>query len=369
VTTPDEEPQCTLEQFWSMAQTICANVAVFQPDLTIGLAHGGWALLYAAQVAWQAACRAPFPPMLRLNMGNEKHKRMETSPNLPRPFITWMCDTWDCAAALAWTAQQADWQVELAGMVAGVLGRKRKPRRILAVDDFIHEGGTYTRTLGLLNTTFPRADVRFLATLMEWRPPLMKEWLRRHHSDLFEHLTTTPPPQAQDSRRRLYHEYSADMRWLAAGTEDDPVGPESLAWRRITPASPRLRKLETLLPCEEWLKAPGWIYATIADYVRRRAGEDGWSPQDVHGRRDDLGYMVIGSTQRIMIHILLHGQVTRRDVVADCRMSRNRAHRVLRRLVRQRQIKQAGEGQATHYVGTTWEERYGKESGAEGEAT
>jgi hypothetical protein len=44
VTTPDEEPQRTLEQFWSMAQTICANVAVIQPDLTIGLAHGGWAL-------------------------------------------------------------------------------------------------------------------------------------------------------------------------------------------------------------------------------------------------------------------------------------------------------------------------------------
>ncbi len=358
MTSPDKDAQRTLEQFWEMAQSICATVAVFQPDLAIGLAHGGFPLLYAAQVAWREACRTPFPPMLRLNIGWEKRDRMARGHT---PYVEWPEEAGTDAAVLAWTARQSDWQAELAGLVAGVLGPNRTPERILAVDDFYFEGITWLQTVGLLEATFPGVDARFMVTQMEWRPPLMKELLRRHHPEVYEYLAT---PSSQDERRTLDDSYSMDLRWLATGSEDD-LGPDSLAWRRISPDSPTMSRLTALLPSEELMRAPTWIYATIAAYVRRRAGEEAWSPLAAHGEPGEVNAgLTIAPVQRIIRHLLLHRRIARRDVVATCRLSRNQAHRLLRKLARRREIKKRGKGQATHYVRTSAQERDGQRRGA-----
>jgi hypothetical protein len=148
-TTPAQESFTrTLDQLFQIARAICKDIVLFQPDLVIALAHGGWAPLRAAQALWNETRPTPFPPVLVTNLGRENLDRYDRiRASVPcvniSPFVADYAGNHEIVYFLAWLTQQTDWQDELFQQVLDALGSDQPPDRILVIDDTIWEGGTF----------------------------------------------------------------------------------------------------------------------------------------------------------------------------------------------------------------------------------
>lgn len=167
--TPSMPIQTLLDRFFDIATQICDEILAFKPDVVIVLMHSGWMPLYAGMELWNRTQKAPFPPIVRANLGREKLKRfneLEGSSTVTDSFAGEMESSDVIAFFLAWLYDQTNWQQDLQLRIQEAIGDEITPR-ILIVDESVYEGTTWLLTLGLLSLVYPKADVRFYSAEIE----------------------------------------------------------------------------------------------------------------------------------------------------------------------------------------------------------
>ena len=326
-----------LGRFWAAATTICTDVALLHPDLTVGLLRTGWAPLFAARVLWEHVCDTPFPPALPINFGIEKQiSRI-------RPFFNgWDRSHEEEGRFLTWMARQHDWQQELRELVAVASSQQTTPRRVLVVDEFVYSGTTRIAVLGLFLTTFPRAKTRFLRGMAaNWKAPLTQAWMERYYPrTLARMLAAAGCPKAK---------IPYPVNQIASGTED--VHPESLYWRRISREGKLMAELTQHLPYEAWMECPVWINTTIARYVRWRADRTGWTPQvGLRENRNQPTSDRLNNKTLLWYQLHKQGQVTYRDVCRIFGISAKKSKYFLERMARSGELYQIGDEPMSHYT-------------------
>jgi len=330
------------------AQVICAQIESTQPDLVIALLHSAEAQLRAVMALWEETHTAPFPPVVRTNLGKEKLDRyMLLRDRLGRgAFNELLFGSADAAHLLAWVADQRIWQEELVAQVEAVMGQGAQPSHILVVDDFYFEGATWILTLGLLRQAFPQAETQQVAGyLKEWRQSMSLHWLHDHYPDAWARLVAAGQAERQ---RGTYPTCLDAPGWIATGTDD--IHAESLYWQPITAAHEVVQSLATFLPAETWLTMPGWIYATIEAFVRRRARE-GLAPVSLQGAWKTFHLLPrrLTPTLLMLAHAWREHRVARREVVTLARITPREATRLLQAWAKHGFLIRRGRGGGTYY--------------------
>ena len=184
---PKDEFDNRLQELLSIGHSACLEIKQFQPDLVVILLHSGWVVYQAAYAIWQRTEQAPFPPVLPVNIGREKEIRYkEHRRELPFSRVGVLAgrytDSGEIGYFLNWIAEQKDWiswiqeRVSKIGLTGGQI------QRILILDDGYFEGGTFYLGQQLFESSFPGAQVHFLAGFaFEWRHELSQPWLDQHH--------------------------------------------------------------------------------------------------------------------------------------------------------------------------------------------
>lgn len=253
-----------LSEFWRDALHNCMAIAEYQPDLLIGLAHGGSTPTRATVHLWQRLMRSPAPPVLYTNLGSEKLVRYQAYRHAqgvaaPHAGIHFSPDVQ--SDLMEWIPRQADWLNEFRTQILSVTGQ-RIPDTILVIDETVQEGRAMLLSLSLLEALFPLAQALFMdGPYISWRETFAWCWLKM----------TQPAAHAEVARRT--RQDSGD-RWridnllktLAAGTED--VHHESFAFRYLDEDSECLQVLSEILPAATWLSMQVWIEAQIEAHFR-----------------------------------------------------------------------------------------------------
>jgi hypothetical protein len=161
-----KEFEFCLDALYWLGRGACDEIRDFDPDLLLVLAHGGWGVLWAIQVCWQATQEATLPLVLATNLGREKIERYYgIRDGLPcvsiNPFVADYAQEPEVGYFLDWVSQQIDWQEQLRSQVLDALDG-RTPRRILVLDDTTWEGGIYRLALipSPQNTRFRKTSDR-----------------------------------------------------------------------------------------------------------------------------------------------------------------------------------------------------------------
>jgi hypothetical protein len=251
-----------LEQLYQTAQAICQVIDAFQPDLIVALAHGAWGVLWAVETYWMSSKgEQSLPPVMVTNLGREKMERYErVRENLPcariSPFVADYAGEEEVGYFLSWVEQQQDWIEQFRQQAQAVI--RTDPERILILDDTMLEGCTYRLAIGLAETAFPKAAVRFInGNVLAWRSELTYPWLEK---------------QIPDWSEKQHWMIAKILYFLATGTEDIHI--DSLAWEPITRQSPIIEKASVYLPAEKWLELPGWMMHTIQAHAQERYQRD-----------------------------------------------------------------------------------------------
>lgn len=246
------EYQDTLHELLSIASSARYEIKRFQPDFVVILLHGGWAVYHAARALWEQNEQAQFPPIFPINLGREKEKRYKAHRmTLPISrfsiFAGIYSDSGEIGYLLNWISQQQDWIEWIRNQANHIGFNQVQVHRILILDDGYFEGGTFYLAQQLFESSFPGAEVHFLAGhVFEWRSELSKPWMDQHQVVLPE-----------DPTRAIPHAI-----WcLATGSAD--VDPASFDWQPLHKDLPDLQPLAPYLPLETWLELPGWIHQQI----------------------------------------------------------------------------------------------------------
>lgn len=335
-----------IEQLYKTARAICVEIADFQPDLVVVLAHGGWGVLWAVEAYWVASRGGqPFPPVMVTNLGREKMERYErVRENLPCahifPFMGEYAGDQEVGYFLAWLAGQQDWIEQFRQQAQAA--RSTSPERVLILDDDMMEGCTYRLSIGLAEAAFPKADVHFINGLvLAWRSELAYPWLAKHI-----------PDWSEAKHEKITHA----LYYLGPGTEDIHI--ESLEWKPITAQSPVMEEVRALLPPEKWLELPGWMMQTIQAQVQERYQRDAQAQTAVdagQARQEDTKTPVIenrGITcdEAILQYVWLHGSITRREAEALFAPYQPPLDRILRGLLEFGTLISEGTGSARCYI-------------------
>ncbi len=251
--------QTTLNRFFLAAADICNEILDFQPDVVIGLMHAGWLPLYAGRELWQRTQKAPFPPIVRANLGREKLKRfddLENRPGVSTRFVGQYDSDESLAFFLAWLYDQTHWQEELRILIEESTGGI-SPKCILVVDEFISEGSTWLLTLGLLNLIYPQVRVRFYNANIEFKDAFLMEWINTQHPELLRTNLISP------NERLLTSHPSRDVATqMVLGIEDVDI--ESLYWKVIGPPHAGLTSLSEYLPVSTWMELPRFVEQAVS---------------------------------------------------------------------------------------------------------
>lgn len=253
--------QPKFDKMWRSACRVCDNILAYQPDLLLVLMHSGWGPVFAAQIIWQQTQSRPFPPVARTNLGREKIDVFESAifGEISATFVGEYSPDEDIDQFLDWVASRADWQAQLRQQVVNAMQTDCNPKRILVVDDCIHEGSTGIVTLGLLNCVYPEATLRFL-NAHSWNHGDYLELMLKVLGSQAEVFSTGKfPPSAIETQ----------LRRIAIGSED--VFTDSLDWQSISVNSPSVQALREYRLPAEWVQISQTIYAIIGDFISERA--------------------------------------------------------------------------------------------------
>lgn len=256
-----------LNDFWRVALHNCKIIASHQPDLLIGLAHGGSTPTRATAHLWQKITGKPAPPVLYTNLGSEKFGRYRDdcrAQGLPAP-CQGLVDDDDQFRYRTWIAAQTDWLDEVRAQILNVTGQ-RVPDTILVIDETIAEGRALLLSLTLLELLFPLAQASFLdGPYFKWRDACAWCWLKMTQPAAYVTLVAR---KEQDSR--AFWDIHFTLSALASGTED--VTDDSFAFRYIDEESACLQPLTPILPAATWLSMQVWIEAQIEAYFQQQIG-------------------------------------------------------------------------------------------------
>ena len=326
------------------AHAVAAEVARFQPDLVVGLAHSGWLPVLAAQAVWEVQQARPFPPTLRINFGREKlatyfglwgdsdvgNNPLDYGEDIFLGHILW------------WVTKHTGWQTALQEMVAQAMPGQM-PQRILLVDECIHEGTTYFPAAGLFATVFPQADVRFVAdNLIFWGNTATMAWLHQHHPQT--ERTLAPYLSKVDNKEwEQALPLNSALRWVAAGSED--VDADSLVCAPIDQNSRTVARLSPYLSAAEWLQVAPWAHDTILNHVRQQAREpEAVQPCSID-RRDGMYWQLA-----ILQQLWQAGALSRRELLRLSSKPEAETQRWFEGLLQAKEIVPVGWGRATRYL-------------------
>jgi len=325
-----------LEGIWWLAKSICDETCSFEPDLVIGLAHGGRLPLHAAQVLWRETHAEPIPATLALNLGREKKARycqLCEILDLP-PLDGEYSNDIIIGHFLSWIARQHRWQDELREQVASVLGPGVAPLRVLVCDEFIHYGDTWILALGLLRSTYPVAQTRLVAGHCQWRYDLGRVWLEGHHPGVY------PQIEAEHTALCKKEPWGGVLRYLdqiALGSED--VDPESLAWQPIDANSVVVQRLREYLSPEEWLALPRWVETVVEAHMRTRAHEVGPAEEEPACPAESR---TLHPEYLICQHVCEHGRISLQEATSICKLPQKQVVQHLQWLVEYNQLHKKG---------------------------
>lgn len=235
--------------FYDLAMAASDEIEVFNPEIIIPLAHGGWGVLWAVEALWSEIKTIPLPPTLVLNIGREKLERYKTiRPDEEwvhtYPFVAEYAGGIENGYFLAWLSKQTDWQDFLRAKVLHQLNGQF-PKRIMVLDDGNFSGGTYRIILGLLQDVFPEADSSMLVgDGFEWKEEIAQIWLDKMGFSIEDQVKLIP-----------------EVCKLVTGTVD--TDPDSLDWKTITADHPHLSHLSQYIPAEKLLALAEWTREQI----------------------------------------------------------------------------------------------------------
>lgn len=310
----NEDTRLTMQELLCLAAAACAEIKRFQPDFIAVLLHGGWVVAHAALALWQKTEQAPFPPILPVNIGREKLKSYERqNPDLPfrthRLFLGFYADYGEIGHFLNWAERQEDWIAWIRERVEQIGLAEQPVGKILILDDRVHEGSTFFLSRQLFETSFPKAEIHFLAEeWLEWRHSLSRPWLEQHQVALPE-----------DHLHPAHH-----ALWVIASGSTD-IDPDSLDWQPVSAGIPELQPLAELLPLETWLELPGWIQKQI-----RQAAQTCDSPcpgDDWHARHFTRELTTV---ELLFRHLWRHGSINTKELAQIAGVSLYIARKELR---------------------------------------
>ena len=299
----------TLEALYQLGRRVCSEVENFQPDLVIGLAHSGWMPVTVASTLWSEIHVASFPPTLRTNIGHEKYAIYQERFQPPMPAY---CCSECCGNSpdrlghyLAWIADQRRWQEVLRSQMRAAY--PYPPARVLVVDDLFGGRRTCYIALGLLETLYPRAEIRMIAGERDLTNAFIEAWLSQFAPALGRQIAPLHEPQ---SRTRYAHPLYEQLKPLISGSED--IVPQSLKWRPLTPQSAAVKALDGLVEPETILAAPAWASSLACQYaLQRQHGE-------IPGSEDDTSLRQAAFTTqpaaRLFRQAWLNNGITRREI-------------------------------------------------------
>ena len=320
---------------WLSACRVCDNILDYQPDLVLVLMHSGWGPVFAAQALWQLTQSRPFPPVARSNIGREKIGIFENAHHLDTTsfFVGEYSSTIDIGKLLAWLTSRTDWREQLRQQVAEVMPSANDPGRILVVDDTIHEGSTAILTLGLLEWSYPQADVRFLNA---------DSWYRSDYRE-FMLAALVPGDELFPDGKLPSDEVKNHLASVAVGSEN--VAEDSLCWQPVSLDSPAVQALSSYRPARYWMMASRQIYSIIAREVASRAAGYVRKATDLYYLRFELN-----KTWLIMRDVWLYNGITRRQVEQRYGLSTQEVKRLLGSWVEYQDVVITRRGRWARYV-------------------
>ncbi len=240
--------------------------------------------------------------------------------------------TFEVGKYLAWVATRADWHAQLRSQIEEALQSTDPPRRILVVDDVIHEGSTILMTTEMLYRLYPQAETCFLGIGSLFSSEYGDYMLKN-----FPKVTALFPDGAvpPDERPHLIR--------VAIGSED--ITEDSLDWRPISVDSPSVQVLSKYLPASEWVEFSQSVFASIADYIKAQSGsyEPGEpEPEYLPFRFKKEWY--------ILRDVWLENRITRRQIEARFGLSTWKTRKILKLLLKYGDLTIEGRGRSTHYV-------------------
>lgn len=329
----ESEYESRLDQLLSIGSAVCQEIMRFQPDFVAILLHGGWLIYHAARVLWQRTEQAEFPPILPINLGTEKVERYKAH-RLTLPisryhiFAGIYSDSGEIGYFLNWVTQQQDW-IDWIRDEAGKMGFGRSQiHRILILDDTYFEGSTFYLAQQLFESSFPGAEVRFLAGhVFEWRHDLSQPWVEQHQVVLPNDPTRTIP----------------NAIWcLATGSAD--VAPDAFDWQPLHKDLPVLQPLAPYLPLETWLELPGWIRTQVdlaaQEWVRSNKMDERSPSIWDHG---------FNPVDLLFRHIWKQGSIQSTEFTQIANISLQEARQILRKYYEMGMLTLCGSGRTRRY--------------------
>ncbi|MBP7961465.1 MAG: hypothetical protein KBG20_03845 [Caldilineaceae bacterium] len=313
--------------FWYTAQMNCALIDHFQPELIIGLAHGGILPTKVTETAWSSLTDRPFPPILYTNLGREKidYYKDWCKVNGGHPgFIGEQSGLEGILHFLDWLPSRVDWQDELLHQIEATLGADVEPGVIMVIDEMAALGNTMLLTLGLLEILYPMAETHFVDHVyFQWRSDLGQLWMKEHHPQVLEHILAEAEQGAWADLHAIYR--------IMSGTED--IDPVSLSFRPLSPENEDVQRLVKYLPAETLLSMPAQTEATVLDEITQLAAAR--TMQDARGR---VSWEYVGRANRLAPYRLLRhlrkwGQITLSEAARTLGVKEDEVKEVMEHLV------------------------------------
>lgn len=324
---PVPEPDI-YKSFYDIAKTACGEIEVFNPEIIIVLAHGGWSVLWALEALWTETKVTCVPPVVVLNIGREKLERYYQQRPVAdwvqtHPYIADYAGAIENGYFLAWLSHQSDWQTELREKVLQPLNGKI-PERILVLDDGNFSGGTYRIMLGLLQDVFPDASTSMLVGEgFEWKEEIAQIWLGQIGFSAEEQVKLFP-----------------DVSRLVTGTVD--TDPDSLDWQTIAADHAHVSRLSKSITAEKLLALPDWAKTQIQSGVKRCLL--GKAPTSSYIMRPKLDIYEL-----IIKYIWIKKEITVRELSARLGISTQKTTAILNGFVNEEFLIKKLKGNKTYY--------------------
>jgi hypothetical protein len=331
--TPEGEYEYRLHQLLVIGSAACREIKRFHPDFVVILLHGGWIVYHAAYALWQRNEQAEFPSIFPINLGTEKRERYKTHRTaLPisrfHIFAGRYSDSGEIGYFLNWITQQQDWMDWIREQAKKLGYDPVQVQRVLILDDTYFEGSTFYLAQQLFESSFPGAEVRFLAgQTFNWRSELSKPWMEQHQVLLSEDPT---------------YAISHAIWCLATGSAD--VDPTSFEWQPLHKDLPVLQPLAPYLPLETWLKLPSWIRTQIdlaaQEWVRSHKTDDGDGWVWNHG---------FSPVDLLFRHLWKQGSIRSTEYAQIANISLRTARQILRQYYEMGWLTLCGSGKTRQY--------------------
>jgi hypothetical protein len=262
----------TPEEVWStlvcMAETICAKIEEYQPEVVLVMYKSGSVIWRAVETWWRMTRRSPLPSIVGANIGPSKFGAYEAEGY---EWNTLEHADWiDVGHQIAWVVRHDDWLEALKRRITAGSGLE-SPGSFLIVDDVIAEGRTMVIVKSLLWALYPKAQTPMVAGMhWFWREALGGAWLRE--------LKPYPMPPIHDGWvetefLRKHHIRAGPgtgfpWRQLISGLASNDFAP--FGWTPLQPPHPVLTHLSKYLPVDVWLQFPHWVATTTTRMLERQ---------------------------------------------------------------------------------------------------